>query len=281
METVEKLRAYGEKVIPALKHAPLIGTYSGLRPATEHRDYQIYPIREHSWITVGGIRSTGLTASSGIAEYVLGLYQGLPQPQASSAEPSSAEPSSAEPSSAEPSSAEPSSAEPSSAEPSSAEPSSAADTHKQLLGQQWQESRGCQQSHRQHEYGLSVMDRSGVTESALNPLSRDEVTSSRKGDKESHSYNAKHDGSNSPPGLAGANYITASLESMSVPVTVPTSPTGMPHLSELSRQYRQSLLEPDNRAHLRGTVCIHGQRFRVTHPISSFGMETHDDEEAE
>ena len=33
--------AWGEKVCPSLKGAMIMGTYSGLRPATEHRDYQI------------------------------------------------------------------------------------------------------------------------------------------------------------------------------------------------------------------------------------------------
>ena len=31
-ETIEKLRRYGEKVVPSLKHARVVGTYSGLRP---------------------------------------------------------------------------------------------------------------------------------------------------------------------------------------------------------------------------------------------------------
>ena len=62
-------------MVPALKGADVLGTYSGLRPATEHRDYQIVPHPGHNWVTVAGIRSTGLTASSGIAEYVASLYE--------------------------------------------------------------------------------------------------------------------------------------------------------------------------------------------------------------
>ena len=49
----------------------------GLRPATEHRDYQIVARPADAWITVGGIRSTGLTASPGIAEYVADLRDRL------------------------------------------------------------------------------------------------------------------------------------------------------------------------------------------------------------
>ena len=62
------------KIIPGLKNMKVIGSYSGIRTATEYRDYQIYSIPNMNWITVGGIRSTGLIAASGIAEYVFSLY---------------------------------------------------------------------------------------------------------------------------------------------------------------------------------------------------------------
>ena len=71
------LRKQGERMLPALRGAEVVGTYAGLRPSTEHRDYQIRASAEHQWITVAGIRSTGLTASSGIGEYVGELYEGL------------------------------------------------------------------------------------------------------------------------------------------------------------------------------------------------------------
>ena len=58
-----------------MKHAVVLGTYSGLRPATEHRDYQIR-VQGNNWLTVAGIRSTGLTASAAIAEYVADLHHG-------------------------------------------------------------------------------------------------------------------------------------------------------------------------------------------------------------
>ncbi len=77
--TIEKLRRYGMSVLPALSTAKVVGTYSGLRPATEFRDYQISSDPAQNWITVGGIRSTGLTASSGIGEYVRRLYCDLLQ----------------------------------------------------------------------------------------------------------------------------------------------------------------------------------------------------------
>ena len=73
-ETIDMLTNYGRKIIPALKDVKVIGSYSGIRTATEYRDYQIYSIPNMNWITVGGIRSTGLTAASGIAEYIYLLY---------------------------------------------------------------------------------------------------------------------------------------------------------------------------------------------------------------
>jgi len=76
-QTIADLRAFGEKALPVIRDAEVVGTYSGLRPATEFRDYQIQARPESMWITVGGIRSTGLTASSGIAEYVGNIYENL------------------------------------------------------------------------------------------------------------------------------------------------------------------------------------------------------------
>jgi glycerol-3-phosphate dehydrogenase len=72
--TVGMLRQYGAACVPALAEAEVVGTYSGLRPATEHRDYQIAARPAERWITVGGIRSTGLTCASGIGEYVAELF---------------------------------------------------------------------------------------------------------------------------------------------------------------------------------------------------------------
>ena len=73
--TIQMLREYGEQILPELKHCTVVGTYSGIRPATEHRDYQIMHVPEKQWMTVGGIRSTGLTCASGISEYVADLYE--------------------------------------------------------------------------------------------------------------------------------------------------------------------------------------------------------------
>jgi glycerol-3-phosphate dehydrogenase len=73
-ETLEKLKMRAIEMVPGLEGAGVNAIYAGLRPATEHKDYVIEALPEKNWITVGGIRSTGLTASLGIAQHVEGLY---------------------------------------------------------------------------------------------------------------------------------------------------------------------------------------------------------------
>ncbi|MEV0318231.1 FAD-dependent oxidoreductase [Streptomyces sp. NPDC050658] len=70
---LDGLRAKGRRILPALLDEEVTTVYAGLRAATEHDDYQIHARPERRYITVGGIRSTGLTASMAIAEYVVGL----------------------------------------------------------------------------------------------------------------------------------------------------------------------------------------------------------------
>jgi glycerol-3-phosphate dehydrogenase len=60
--------------IPALAGMPVTATYAALRPASEKKEYRIHQHAERHWITVGGIRSTGLTAALGIARHVFALY---------------------------------------------------------------------------------------------------------------------------------------------------------------------------------------------------------------
>jgi glycerol-3-phosphate dehydrogenase len=75
-EMLRELRRQGERMLPALSGESVTATYAGLRPATEHRDFQISSIPEKRWISVGGIRSTGLTACLGIARYAYNIYRG-------------------------------------------------------------------------------------------------------------------------------------------------------------------------------------------------------------
>lgn len=60
-------------IVPRLREHKVIGTYAGLRPATQHKDYQIESLPQKNWITVGGIRSTGLSASLGIAKHIASM----------------------------------------------------------------------------------------------------------------------------------------------------------------------------------------------------------------
>ena len=72
--TLEKLKSRAIEMVPALKDIDVTAIYAGLRPATEHKDYVIETHKDKNWITVAGIRSTGLTGSLGIAQHVAKLY---------------------------------------------------------------------------------------------------------------------------------------------------------------------------------------------------------------
>jgi glycerol-3-phosphate dehydrogenase len=63
----------GERILPALVREEVTATYAGLRAATEHSDYQIRLVLEQRYVCAGGIRSTGVSGSMGIAEYVAEL----------------------------------------------------------------------------------------------------------------------------------------------------------------------------------------------------------------
>ena len=63
------LREKGQKIAPELLDEEITAIYAGLRASTEHSDFQIHS-HPGKYITVGGIRSTGLTASMAIAEHV-------------------------------------------------------------------------------------------------------------------------------------------------------------------------------------------------------------------
>ena len=62
----------GRRILPGLAEEEITSTYAGLRAATEHPDYQIRVDAERRYACAGGIRSTGLSASLGIAEHVVG-----------------------------------------------------------------------------------------------------------------------------------------------------------------------------------------------------------------
>ena len=70
------LREKGRRILPGLLDEEVTAVYAGLRAATEHDDYRITAHPDQSYITVGGIRSTGLTASLAIADHITGLLAG-------------------------------------------------------------------------------------------------------------------------------------------------------------------------------------------------------------
>ena len=84
---LDQLLSRAAEILPLLRDMPITATYAGLRPATEFNEYRIRHEPDLNWVTVGGIRSTGLTASLGIAAHVAdllhcptGAAQNPPQP---------------------------------------------------------------------------------------------------------------------------------------------------------------------------------------------------------
>jgi glycerol-3-phosphate dehydrogenase len=64
------LRSEAERILPELLGYEVAAVYVGLRAATEYDDYQLTIHVPEGYACVGGIRSTGLSASLAIAEYV-------------------------------------------------------------------------------------------------------------------------------------------------------------------------------------------------------------------
>jgi glycerol-3-phosphate dehydrogenase len=72
-EGIHMLLDKGKHILPDLLNEEVTATYAGLRASTEHDDYQIYLHAEEHYLCLGGIRSTGLSASMAIAEYAVEL----------------------------------------------------------------------------------------------------------------------------------------------------------------------------------------------------------------
>ncbi|MDO5640816.1 MAG: NAD(P)/FAD-dependent oxidoreductase [Paracoccus sp. (in: a-proteobacteria)] len=75
-ETLATLRETGARLLPALAGHDVTAAYAGLRPATEEKGYRIRADLAQGLVTVGGIRSTGLSAALGLARHVAGLVGG-------------------------------------------------------------------------------------------------------------------------------------------------------------------------------------------------------------
>ncbi|MFI6638365.1 NAD(P)/FAD-dependent oxidoreductase [Streptomyces sp. NPDC050504] len=63
----------GARILPGLADEEVTAAYAGLRAATEHDDYAIRAHAHQRYVAVGGIRSTGLSASMAIAAHVVDL----------------------------------------------------------------------------------------------------------------------------------------------------------------------------------------------------------------
>jgi glycerol-3-phosphate dehydrogenase len=69
-EGLDYLLDQGRRIVPGLLDHEVTAVYAGVRAATEHSDYQLHAHQGERYVCVGGIRSTGLTASMAIAEHV-------------------------------------------------------------------------------------------------------------------------------------------------------------------------------------------------------------------
>lgn len=65
--------------LPALSNTQVTATFAGIRPATEENGYRVIEYPDQNWITLGGIRSTGLSGALGLARHAHRLLtkQGL------------------------------------------------------------------------------------------------------------------------------------------------------------------------------------------------------------
>ncbi len=68
------LHKRGSEILPGLAQEEVTTTYAGLRPASGDKEYQIR-VHPENMVTVGAIRSTGLSAALGIAEQIARDFQ--------------------------------------------------------------------------------------------------------------------------------------------------------------------------------------------------------------
>ncbi|CUX16987.1 MULTISPECIES: NAD(P)/FAD-dependent oxidoreductase [Rhizobium/Agrobacterium group] len=75
--TLETLLKRGAEIVPALASISVTAVYAGLRPASEKKHYRISVRPDRLAITLGGVRSTGLSAALGLAQHALTLHAGF------------------------------------------------------------------------------------------------------------------------------------------------------------------------------------------------------------
>jgi glycerol-3-phosphate dehydrogenase len=78
--TLRALLERGAEMVPALADIPVTAVYAGLRPATDSKAYRVFSRPKKRAITLGGIRSTGLSSSLGLAQHALKLYGEFGEP---------------------------------------------------------------------------------------------------------------------------------------------------------------------------------------------------------
>lgn len=76
-EGLAALREAALRILPELGAHEVTATYCGVRPGTDRAEYRIIPRPDASWVSVAGIRSTGLSGALGIAEHVVALASGF------------------------------------------------------------------------------------------------------------------------------------------------------------------------------------------------------------
>ncbi len=74
---LNSLLAKGRRILPALLDEEVTAVYAGLRAATEHSDYQLSAHDGARYVCLGGIRSTGLTASMALGEETVALLRSI------------------------------------------------------------------------------------------------------------------------------------------------------------------------------------------------------------
>lgn len=76
-EKLAELKQKGAEILPALANEDVTAVYAGLRPACAEKDYQIAGYSAQQVITVGAIRSTGLSSALGTAAHVFAIAQSM------------------------------------------------------------------------------------------------------------------------------------------------------------------------------------------------------------
>lgn len=74
---LEALLARGSAIVPALASVSVTAVYAGLRPASDKKHYRISALPDRRAITLGGVRSTGLSAALGLAQHAVALHEGF------------------------------------------------------------------------------------------------------------------------------------------------------------------------------------------------------------